>query len=184
MYLMDPKSFSGQIVLKIVDKLVIGLVAALVVFSFQKCQANLQAERDAKLAVADIHNDLTIAEIESLHEHFIQFVQTAHAAVNAGTVLQEDLRLLNRKLLLIDIQIGHLRESLDSRLTDADTLIQSLGDFQDSLVGAPEGKLTNGLRSSLESALVDIRNEYRTLASEIRKGMTKKVQESFESVEK
>lgn len=72
---MDPNSFKGRIVLSLIDKIIIGSVAALIVLLFNAKYSEYQKVREQKIAVARIQTEILLQHrgefIRAMQEYFL-----------------------------------------------------------------------------------------------------------------
>ena len=166
---MSPESFGGKVVLSIIDKLVLGVAAALVVFQFQSSEQRRQKLADEMTAVARGYTtDLLIEERQHLTtaiSSYFDLVDTIRASGHAAGEQARQLRELEVKV----IGVGHrLDASMSERGDKAATvhvtnLLDAVQGFDVSLMGGTVPPLDT------DKALGAIAKEYGDLLTSLRK---------------
>ena len=146
---MSPDTFGGKVALNVIDKLVLGVAAALVVFQFQSFEQRRQKVADEMTAVSS----------------YFDLVDTIRASGHAAGDQARQLRNLEVKV----IGVGHrLDASMSDRGDKAATvhvtnLLDAVQGFDVSLMGGTVPP------QDTDKALVAIAREYGDLLTSLRK---------------
>ena len=77
-----PDSFAGQILLSVIDKLVLSLLAAVIVFSVQKCAQDADDERQQRIAAARLESKFVADALDAVTDEVDGYYQIASKLVN------------------------------------------------------------------------------------------------------
>lgn len=77
----DPNSFRGKVSLAIIDKLVLGLLAALIIFAVQQCSDSAEEARQARLNVSRIQSTLITDTISAVRNKMNNYFAISNSLI-------------------------------------------------------------------------------------------------------
>lgn len=132
---MDPNSFKGKIILSIVDKIIIGSVAALIVLLFNAKYSEYQKIREQSVAVSKIYTDI-------LMQHRGELLRSMQ---NYFSVLNE-IRYNEKVEAAHLIQLSKIKNEMDLTVTNLNTIDSQIKKSAEPLLAAID-HLNNSLRN-------------------------------------
>ena len=151
---MDTNSFKGKIILSIVDKIIIGSIAALIVLLFNAKYGEYQKIREQSAAVSKIYSDM-------LMQHRGELLRSMQ---NYFSVLNE-IRYNEKAEATHLIQLSKIKHEIDLTITNLSTIESQIKKSAEPLLAAIDD-LNEQLRTLYRSA----NNNFEPVMNAISRG--------------
>lgn len=181
---MDPNSFKGRIVLSLIDKIIIGSVAALIVLLFNAEYSKYQKVREQKIAVARIQTEVLLQHrgefIRAMQEYFSLLDKIKYdEKVEPGSLVQ-----LTKILSEIEFTVSNM-STIDPLIKkEAGLILTSVENLNSSLRNLYRSHETDfsAVEIAIRQGDSEIRNEYEQFMQKLRDMSFRIVQKDLDSI--
>ena len=87
---MDADSFGGKVLLNVIDKLILGLAAGIVLFLFQQCERAKDEAFQERLTISQVETKIIADAITTANKHMLDYLTIAEPAVQGKQQLTTD----------------------------------------------------------------------------------------------
>lgn len=176
--ILDADTFKGKVFLNIIDKLVLGVIAAVIVSIIQCQSQEYQKLKELTFEVTKVQTEFLVEQRQNLSNAVSDYI----SLVGCGEVLssgkikaQEDKKKLSSLLDKIRISVFHMRAINDDLDKAGRTLVESASNLNVSVLSGRcstdiiEEKM-NTLRGSYSNVLIKIREATKEIIRKEYKG--------------
>jgi|WetSurMetagenome_2_1015567.scaffolds.fasta_scaffold235721_2 hypothetical protein len=172
----DPNSMGGKILFSVIEKVIIGIIALLLVMYFQNRASQNQKISDATLSVTRIYSDIIVKQRDSLlkaMEDYFLILEDIKPVGQANEIQDKILNDLWHKIRFNIYTLG----GVDKRIKEqAEPFLNSITDLNLLL----EKKITP--KKEIEANEDELLNFYMNLLENIRKITKEKVKQEFKEI--
>ena len=119
---MDQESIKGKLLISAIDKIVLGVIAALIIFFIQQCSEKAEDKRRRIAAVSQIYTNIIETAVSNIQEQMSEFLVIVEKARSEG-------RLSDENALDIDHIIMRIRVNLETAVKFGPTIEASKKKF-------------------------------------------------------
>lgn len=181
---MDPNGFKGRIVLSLIDKIIIGSVAALIVLLFNVEYSKYQKVREQKIAVARIQTEVLLQHrgefIRAMQEYFSLLDTIKYDEKLEPASLVQLTRIFNE----IEFTVSNL-STIDSLIkNEAAPILISVENLNSNLRNLYRSHETDfaKVETTIHQGDSEIRKEYERFLQKLRDMSFRIIQKDLDSI--
>lgn len=167
---MDTESFTGKIVLSLIEKILIGVLAYFLFLLLNAEYDESQRLREQSIAVSKIHSEILVDERSELIKLMREYFLVTRALQKSSSIEDEQLLKIENINYQIQTTLFNITTIDESVGSAGDQFVQRIDEFNKKLyyLEATMEKETMNSKNSIEGDIDNIRTSYALLLRTLR----------------
>lgn len=175
---MDPNSFKAKVIFSIIEKIVIGCIAALIVIYVQNRVNNTQKIRDEAAAITKINTGILITQRDNIMENMHKYLRLVEDVKFFGQAEKEQKRSLTGLRREISVSVFNIAVVYPEISTQAQPFLTSINEMNMML------KEDISAREEIETKEEEVLKNFKDLLQFLRKLTIKTIWDEFNDAHK
>jgi hypothetical protein len=170
---MDPESITGKLLFSAIDKIVLGVIAASILFAMQQCNDKAEDKRERIAAVSQIYTNIVETALSDIQEQMYEFLVIVEKARSEG-------KLSNKDALVIDKTKMRMRVNLETAAKFGPIIGKPEQNFLDKTDDLMNTLLQNNLKENAVSQHQEqVMTAYRELIDTMKQALVNAVNQEW-----